>query len=107
MIDLSLFYLCYKKIIEAVMYNRFVKFLNNKYSFYKYQFGFREGHNPKLALSEFVITLQQTETSLWYYQSKHSNKDIVPLWDQWQCLQLGEKLLDWQKAICKTGYTWV
>ena len=44
----------FSKIFERLMYNRLLKFINDNNVLYKYQFGFREGHSPNLALMLLV-----------------------------------------------------
>lgn len=46
------------KIFERVMYNRLVNFLNRKNFFYKFQYGFRENHDTKIAIAELINNLQ-------------------------------------------------
>ena len=41
---------CFSKIFERIMYSRIWKFINDQKLLYKFQFGFREGHNTSLAL---------------------------------------------------------
>ena len=40
----------FSKILERLMYNRLLKFINEHDILYKYQFGFRADHSPNLAL---------------------------------------------------------
>ena len=40
----------FSKILERLMYNRLLKFINDNKILYLYQFGFRGGHSPNLAL---------------------------------------------------------
>ena len=40
----------FSKILERLMYTRLLSFINENGLFYKYQFGFREGHSPNLAI---------------------------------------------------------
>ena len=40
----------FSKILERLMYARLLSFINNSKLLYKFQFGFREGHSPELAL---------------------------------------------------------
>jgi hypothetical protein len=44
----------FSKVFEKVIYKRLVNFIDHNQIFYKYQFGFREGHNTTLAL--FTLT---------------------------------------------------
>ena len=44
----------FDKILERLIYKRLVSFLNKHNMFYKFQFGFREGHSTILALTEIV-----------------------------------------------------
>ena len=40
----------FSKIYERIMYNRLIKFLNDFDILYDFQFGFRTGHSPNIAL---------------------------------------------------------
>ena len=40
----------FSKILERLMYVRLLSFINHSGLLYKFQFGFREGHSPELAL---------------------------------------------------------
>ena len=40
----------FSKILERLMYVRLLSFVNENRLLYKFQFGFREGHSPELAL---------------------------------------------------------
>ena len=40
----------FSKILERLMYTRLLSFINDNGLLYKYQFGFREGHSPNLAI---------------------------------------------------------
>ena len=42
------------KILERLMYNRILNYLNNNNLLYEYQFGFREKHSPNLAMIYLV-----------------------------------------------------
>ena len=44
----------YSKIFERLMYNRLLSFVNKCKLLYEYQFGFRCGHSPELALTCLV-----------------------------------------------------
>ena len=40
----------FSKLLERLMYNRMINFINKNSILYKYQFGFREGHSTNMAL---------------------------------------------------------
>ena len=40
----------FSKILESLMYTRLLSFINKHNLLYKFQFGFRKGHSPNLAL---------------------------------------------------------
>ena len=40
----------FSKLLERLMYNRLISFIDNNKLLYKYQFGFREGHGTNMAL---------------------------------------------------------
>ena len=44
----------FSKIYERIMYNRLIKFLNDFDILYDFQFGFRTGHSPNIALVYLV-----------------------------------------------------
>lgn len=44
----------FSKILERLMYSRLLSFINENKTLYKFQFGFREGHSPDLALIYLV-----------------------------------------------------
>ena len=44
----------FSKLLERLMYNRLIEFINKNKLLYKYQFGFREGHSTNMALITLV-----------------------------------------------------
>ena len=44
----------FSKILERLMYNRMISFINTHKILYKYQFGFREGHSTNMAILSLV-----------------------------------------------------
>ena len=51
----------FSKILERLMYVRLLSFVNHCKLLYKFQFGFREGHSPELAL---IYLIDKISTSL-------------------------------------------
>lgn len=48
----------FSKILEKIVYNRLLSFLNKNKILYKYQFGFRKGHSTEQAILEITDTLK-------------------------------------------------
>ena len=46
------------KIFEKAMYKRLIKYLDSNNFFYKFQYGFREHHDTKLAIAELINSLE-------------------------------------------------
>ena len=44
----------FSKLLERLMYNRLISFINKNKILYKYQFGFREGHSTNMALITLI-----------------------------------------------------
>ena len=44
----------FSKVLERLMYTRLLTFINKNKILYKYQFGFREGHSPNIAIIYLV-----------------------------------------------------
>ena len=53
-IDLYQCFLFFSKILERLIYNRVIKFINKHDILYKYQFGFKKGHSTYMPLT-FII----------------------------------------------------
>ena len=51
----------FSKILERIMYNRLIKFINKHKLLYKYQFGFRKDHSTYMAL---IILIDKITTAL-------------------------------------------
>ena len=51
----------FSKVLERIMYNRMIKFINKHKLLYKYQFGFRKDHSTYMAL---IILIDKITTAL-------------------------------------------
>ena len=49
----------YKKIIERLMYNRLLKYINDNDLLYKYQFGFQKGRSTHMALIKLIDNISE------------------------------------------------
>ena len=58
------------KILEKLVYNRIISFLNKQNFFYKYQFGFRKNHSTLHAISllteNITDAFEKKRTGTWY-----------------------------------------
>ena len=57
--DLSLCYLFFSKVIERLMYNRLLKYINDNNILYKYQFGFQRGRSTHMALIVLIDKISE------------------------------------------------
>ena len=53
-IDPYQYFLFFSKILERLMYNRVIKFINKHDILYKYQFGFKKGHSTYMPLTIII-----------------------------------------------------
>ena len=44
----------FSKILQRLMYNRVIKFINKHDMLYKYQFGFKKGHSTYMTLTIII-----------------------------------------------------
>ncbi|KAI0237721.1 hypothetical protein LSAT2_011698, partial [Lamellibrachia satsuma] len=49
----------FSKILERLMYNRLLNFINKYNILYKYQFGFRKNHSTNMALMTIVDKISE------------------------------------------------
>ena len=95
----------FSKILEHLMYTRLLSFINKHKLLYSYQFGFRRGHSPDLALICLVDrisnVLENGEYVLGLFLDFSKAFDTVNhdiLFNKLECFGIRDTLLQWFKS---------
>ena len=92
----------FSKILEHLMYTRLLSFINKHKLLYSYQFGFRRGHSPDLALicmvDRIFNALENGEYVLGLFLDFSKAFDVVNpdiLFNKLECLGIRDTPLQW------------